>query len=319
MPKPPRARLAPAASSCPDGPVRSGARAGARASPSALRIEAGALTLAVDGLLDLDLVGLAQRAGREPGRLARAPTARTARPKTREGLFSYLDEQHHSPQHRSPHAARGVPPPARGRPRRVPARIRRAGPPRPLLVRRQRRPPRHARRGRSARRARRRLPRLRPRRSARADGAAAGRRPRPAGEPFRRRRHAPPVRPRPLGRRGARGRSRRGRGAARGSRAVAAGRSRPSRAATTRRFAEPGRLRARRRALQGAHPRGRRVPDRPLTARGAADRRLAALGLPLAAPRQPVAVSLPARARRLRAGRLVARDARQARRARGRR
>ena len=58
----------------------------------------------------------------------------------------------------------------------------------------------------------------------------------------------------------------------------------------------------------------RRVPDRPLAARRAAHRRLAGRALPRAAPRQPVAVPVPARARRRRARRLVARDARQARR-----
>ena len=66
--------------------------------------------------------------------------------------------------------------------------------------------------------------------------------------------------------------------------------------------------------VQGAHPAGRRVPDRALAARRAADDGVSALALyRVAAPRQPVAVPLPARARRHRARRLVARDARQVR------
>ena len=69
----------------------------------------------------------------------------------------------------------------------------------------------------------------------------------------------------------------------------------------------------RRAADPGAHPRRRRVPGRPLAARGAADVRVRARALPGAAPRQPLALPLPARARRARAGRLLARDARQVR------
>ena len=63
-----------------------------------------------------------------------------------------------------------------GAPRRVPARVGRARPARPPLVRRPRLAARRLRRGGVARRAGRRLPRLRRRRAARADRAAAGRR-----------------------------------------------------------------------------------------------------------------------------------------------
>ena len=101
---------------------------------------------------------------------------------------------------------------------------------------------------------------------------------------------------------------------ARCSRATSRGR-RASRAARgeTLAPADAGRLRARRRGVQGAHPHRRRVPDRALAARRAPHRRLGARALPLAAARQPVAVPLPARARRPRARRLLARDARQVR------
>ena len=144
------------------------------------------------------------------------------------------------------------------------------------------------------RRAGRRLPRLRPRGDARAHGRAAGRRPRPAREPLRRRRHADPVRPRawPRG----------------GPRAATRTRSRrcSKRRSTTRRTAaarkggphaapRPVRVRARRRAGEAPHPRRRRVPDRPLAARRAADAGLCRRPLPLAPARQSVAVPLPAR------------------------
>ena len=67
------------------------------------------------------------------------------------------------------------------------------------------------------------------------------------------------------------------------------------------------------RRIKELHPRRRRVPGRALAARGAADLRLGARALPRAAARQPVAVPLPARARRARARRLLAGDARQVR------
>ena len=51
--------------------------------------------------------------------------------------------------------------------------------------------------------------------------------------------------------------------------------------------------------LPGAHRRGRRVPDRPLAAGGAADVGEPARRVPRAPPREPVAVPLPARARRV--------------------
>ena len=64
---------------------------------------------------------------------------------------------------------------------------------------------------------------------------------------------------------------------------------------------------------EGPHRRRRRLPVRPVAARGAADVRLAARPLPGAAPRQPVAVPLPPRARRDRPRRLVAGAARRLR------
>ena len=62
-------------------------------------------------------------------------------------------------------------------------------------------------------------------------------------------------------------------------------------------------------AVQGAHRRRRRLPVRAVAAGRAADVGLAARRLPGAPARQPVAVPLPARARRDRARRLLARAA----------
>ena len=78
--------------------------------------------------------------------------------------------------------------------------------------------------------------------------------------------------------------------------------------------ARQARLRARACVAAKEHIRaGRRLPDRPLAARRAADVGERARALPRAAARQPLAVPLPARARRARAGRLLARDAGQGR------
>ena len=74
----------------------------------------------------------------------------------------------------------------------------------------------------------------------------------------------------------------------------------------------PG-LRAFRLEGEGAHPRRRRLPDRPLPARRAPDLRERDRALPDAPPRQPVAVPLPARARRPGPDRLIAGDAGQGR------
>ena len=76
-----------------------------------------------------------------------------------------------------------------------------------------------------------------------------------------------------------------------------------------RRFPDQAEHERRVRAREGVHPRGRRVPDRRLAARRAADVRVRARALPRAAPDQPVAVPLPARAGRARADRLLAGDA----------
>ena len=128
-----------------------------------------------DDLPDPDLVGVAPRAGREPARLDSVHSPPLLHAATREGRFSFLSaDDHHRPHHRSPHPARGVCPPAHDRSRVVPARVGRPGAARSSLVRRLRRPARLLRGGRDARRAGGRLPRLRPHREARADGAAAG-------------------------------------------------------------------------------------------------------------------------------------------------
>ena len=74
-----------------------------------------------------------------------------------------------------------------------------------------------------------------------------------------------------------------------------------------------GHVRGRRAADQGADPRRRRLPGRPLAARRADDVRVGGRALPGAPPRQPLAVPLPARARGARADRLLARDAGQVR------
>ena len=195
----------------------------------------------------------------------------------------------------------------------VPARVGRPGPARPLLARRLRRPARLVRGGRAARRARRRLPRLRPHREARADGAAA-RRPGPTCP--RAASSSPtcscasttsPARPR-----SSRGDPATSRGGAR-----ARARSRPDepRAGTARRSASPTApsTSAASSACQ-EHIRRGDAFQIVLSQRAERDDVGSPLArLPRAAPHQPVAVPLPARARRARARRLVARDARQGR------
>ena len=103
------------------------------------------------------------------------------------------------------------------------------------------------------------------------------------------------------------------RGDRRARRAAGRAGGRAARAGRGRGGDDRGRLRRRRRAGQGAHRRGRRLPDRPLPARPPPDRRLAGGDLPGAPGRQPVAVHVPARHGGLPAHRLVARDARPAR------
>ena len=194
----------------------------------------------------------------------------------------------------------------------LPARVGRAGPARPPLVHRLGHAARLLRGGRGARRAGRRLPRLRPRREARADRAAARRRPRPAGEPLRRRRDARPLRPRQRHGRGAGGRRGRDRRAAR-RRACVSETQAPPRSAQPCGGRPTGPRTKGRGADPRAHPRRGRLPGRALAAGGAADVGVRARALPGAAPRQPLAVPLPARARRARARRLLAGDARQVR------
>ena len=88
--------------------------------------------------------------------------------------------------------------------------------------------------------------------------------------------------------------------------------SRP-RAGSTRRLPSRHQYERARREGEGAHPRGRRLPGRALATGRAPDLGERAGALPLAAAGQPVAVPLPARARRPGARRVVARDARQGR------
>ena len=136
--------------------------------------------------------------------------------------------------------------------------------------------------------------------------------PGPAGEPLRRRRDARPLRPRQRHGGGAGGRRGRDRRQARKGACVSETQS-PLGALNHAADARPGHVRKGRGADPRAHPRRRRVPGRALAAGGAADLRLGARALPGAAPRQPLAVPLPARARRPRARRLLAGDARQVR------
>ena len=132
------------------------------------------------------------------------------------------------------------------------------------------------------------------------------------GEQVRRRRHACALRPRARPRRGAVGRPIRNDSASRRAAAGAAGRQERRRAHAPLPVA--ARLRAGSADGDRAHPRGRRLPDRPLAARRTADAGKRHRHLPDAAPDQPVAVQLPARARRRLARRLVSGDARASRR-----
>src|SRR5207244_418611 len=75
----------------------------------------------------------------------------------------------------------------------------------------------------------------------------------------------------------------------------------------------PLRVRAGSAGREGAHPRRRRVPDRPLAARRAADLGERIRAVPDAPPRQPLSLPVPPRARRPGADRLVAGDTRQGR------
>ena len=132
---------------------------------------------------------------------------------------------------------------------------------------------------------------------------------RPAGKPVRRRRHADPVRPRAWPGGGPARQPGRHRGAAPSAvrrRAAAAGR----RANT---FPRPVRVRETGRAGEAPHPRGRRIPDRPLPARRAADAGLCRRPLPVTPTRQSVALPLPAGAGRARTRRILAGDAGQGR------
>ena len=229
--------------------------------------------------------------------------------------FSFLEHDSHTDddddQHRPPHPARGLPAPARCRPRELHPRVGRAGPARPQLVDGSRLAHRRLRRGDRARAADRRLPRLRPRGAARADGAAARGRPWLPGEPRDRLRHARPLRPRSRRGRGARRRCRGDRRAPRGGHRLAPRAARHRRADPA--LARPRPLHRDGRVREGAHRRGRRLPVRPLAAGRAADVGHAARRLPGAPARQPVALPVPARARRDRARRLLARAARRLR------
>ena len=201
---------------------------------------------------------------------------------------------------------------ARRRARRVPARVGRARPARTALVRRPRLAHRRLRRGGVARHAGRRLPRLRRRHAPRADGAAARAAARASDESrfvvpelLVRFDHARGIAEILVGDAGE---------AARlldGAAAGGAARNRHARRAAPL----PGARRAPapRRAREGAHPRRRRLPGRDRAAGRAADVGVRVRALPRAAARQPFSVPLPARARRRRARRQLARDRRQVR------
>ena len=130
-------------------------------------------------------------------------------------------------------------------------------------------------------------------------------------EPPRRLRDARPLRPRRRRRRGARRRRRGDRRPPRGGHRLAARAARHGRADPP--LARPRPLHRDGRVGEGAHRRGRRLPVRPVAAGRAADVGHPARRLPGAAARQPVAVPVPARARRDRARRLLARAARRLR------
>ena len=219
---------------------------------------------------------------------------------------------------RPDHPAGGVHAAARGQPGGLPARVRgegAAGPAQPASA-----PARgsstfdEAEREVAAGPTGRRLPRLRPRRRARADGAAARHGPGlpesrfVVADTLVRFDHAASVAevlagdPASVSERLA---------ADVAAEPPAAGvRARPDAALPRRGEAYEAGVRTR----EGAHPGRRRVPDRPLAAGGAPDRRLRARALPLAPPHQPLALPLPARAGRRLARRLLAGDAGQARR-----
>ena len=242
--------------------------------------------------------------------LATSPS-RCRRPRKGAFFVPVIAQNRH--RNRPPHPARGVPAPARERSRVVPARVGRARTPRPLLARRLRARGSSTSRGGSARGAGRRLrlatttsrsssPRCRSPSPARASPRPASSSPTSSSASTtspawpRCSAEIPPRSSRsstaPLGE------IPNGNGAASGP---------------LRRL-PPARVRTDRRRREGAHPRGRRVPDRALPARRAADLRRRDPALPLASPCQPVAVPLPPGARRRpRAGRLLARDTRQGR------
>ena len=285
-----------------------------------LRIEAGALTLAVDELLDLDLVGVAQRAGREPARVANdAPTSPNRSDRRPDRVVFRICEQHDSPQHRSPHPARGVPPPAQRGPRRrsCSSRSSRGGS--------------AATRSSAAATASSRSPR--PKRStSRSSATSATTTSRRSSRPCRCPTTAGDCRragsswptcssASTTAARSPRCCRRPGRRSPRCSREPCR-RSRPSRpGSAARRGASPSPADYER-GVERCKEHIRAGDAFQIVLSQRAERRtggLGALDLPLAAPRQPVAVPLPARARRHRARRLVAGDARPARRARARR
>ena len=131
------------------------------------------------------------------------------------------------------------------------------------------------------------------------------------GEPLPRRRHPRPLRSRPR---------HRGSHPRRPGRCRAPLRTPGAAPASSQRQARLRQAHTRARRLRGvgarstgAHPRRRRLPDRAVTASGASNVRVGARPLPRTAPRQPIAVPVPARARRPRPDRIIARDARQVR------
>ena len=293
---------------------RGAGRGGGRGIGTACGFKQERLSWVVDDSLPVhELVVLARERGGSV-RLSAHDSPPPLHPKTRDGSFFLLDDDLTATiRHRSPHPARGLPPAARSAARRAScsSRSTRGGS--------------AATRSSAAARGcststRRSCRTSRSSATSATTGSPSSSRPcrsrtraRAAGEPLRRRRRAPALRPRRAASRRCCAATRRDRGAARArtsslpTRAPGTPRARCG-ASPTRRPTRPGS----RRCKEYIRAR-RRVPDRPLPAGGAADLGDGARDLPRAAADQPVAVPLPARARRLRADRLVARDAREAR------
>src|SRR5438093_269124 len=168
-------QTAAARSSRPDGPgarSRSFSNGGSDTAGDSTLTRRGARAYSAIDDFRLPQLGLAlaPRARREPALAARRhPDSLDRRP---PGSFfrsrrSASTDHDRSNRNRSDHPARRLPASPRAQPRRLPARVSRAGTARPLLVRRERLAHRVRERGRGRGRTGRRLPRVRLRRQAR--------------------------------------------------------------------------------------------------------------------------------------------------------